>query len=91
MVPDASFVVGNTDITLYVIRQMKTDKKFCLNVLEQLHEHYKDKIYLILSDVDKKNQQEYTYGMGVKPTWWQRLKAKITHQEFANPYYTEEE
>ena len=91
MVPDASFVVANTDITLYVIRQMKTDKQFCLNVLEQLHENYKDKIYLILSDVDKKNQQEYTYGMGVKPTWWQQLKAKITHQETANPYYTEEE
>ncbi len=51
LVPDAYAIIEQTDLTLFVIRCMQTNKKFCKSALEQLSIDHKDKIHLILSDV----------------------------------------
>ena len=51
LVPDAYAIIEQTDLTLFVIRCMQTNKKFCKSALEQLSIDHHDKIHLILSDV----------------------------------------
>ena len=51
LVPDAYAIIEQTDLTLFVIRCMQTNKKFCKSALEQLSIDHKDKVHLILSDV----------------------------------------
>lgn len=51
LVPDAYAIIEQTDLTLFVIRCMQTNKKFCKSALEQLSIDHRDKIHLILSDV----------------------------------------
>lgn len=70
LVPDAYAVVEQTDLTLFVIRCMQTNKKFCKSALEQLSIDHHDKVHLILSDVPTEGLRYgyysggYGYGYG---------------------------
>ena len=70
LVPDAYAIIEQTDLTLFVIRCMQTNKKFCKSALEQLSIDHKDKIHLILSDVPTEGLRYgyysggYGYGYG---------------------------
>ena len=76
-VPDAFALIEQTDLTLYVIRCMQTNKYFCKNTLQQMEADYKDKVQLVFSDmpVEKKRKRlgrksygyaynSYGYGYG---------------------------
>lgn len=70
-VPDADALIGQTDMTLYVIRCNKTNRFFCKNTLQQLSLTYQDKIQLLLSDTPherkhymSKEYYKYTYNYG---------------------------
>lgn len=75
-VPDAQSLMEQTDITLFVIRCMQTNRFFCKNTLQQLSLDYKDKVQLVLSDIptDKRHvgsgyggyatYGNYNYGYG---------------------------
>lgn len=71
-VPDAYALVEQTDLTLYVVRCMKTNRYFCKNTLQQLAVNYKDKIQLVLSDIPMERKglpyagkgYSYTYSYG---------------------------
>lgn len=76
-VPDALALIEQTDLTLYVVRCMATNKYFCRNTLQQLETDYKGKIQLIFSDtpIEKKGKRlgsnhygyaynSYGYGYG---------------------------
>ena len=67
IVPDAMALIEQTDITLYVLRCMSTDKRFAKQTLENLALHHKDKINLILSDTHANKSSQYggyNYGYG---------------------------
>ena len=65
LVPDALALVEQTDVTLFVIRCMETDKRFAEQTLHNLALNHKDKIHLVLSDiVTGKNGYGYGYGYG---------------------------
>ncbi len=68
-VPDAYALVEQTDITLFVIRCMQTNKYFAKNTLQQLSIDHADKIQLILSDIPTERRglrygKGYGYGYG---------------------------
>ena len=68
-VPDAYALVEQTDITLFVIRCMQTNKYFAKNTLQQLSVDHSDKIQLILSDIPTERRglrygKGYGYGYG---------------------------
>ena len=66
IVPDAMALIEQTDVTLYVLRCMSTDKRFAKQTLDNLALHHKDKINLILSDThaNKSSSAGYGYGYG---------------------------
>lgn len=67
MVPDALALIEQTDVTLYVIRCMETNKTFAKQALQSLALNHKDKIHLILSDIPAEKagrRYGYTYGYG---------------------------
>ncbi len=71
LVPDACALVEQTDITLFVIRHMMTNRFFCKNTLEQLSVNYSNKIKLIFSDIPTNHQRggksystKYGYNRG---------------------------
>ncbi|MBR1426303.1 MAG: polysaccharide biosynthesis tyrosine autokinase [Paludibacteraceae bacterium] len=67
LVPDAYSIVEASDICLFVIRCLRTNKTFCRETLEQVSEvvDNKDKIQLILSDVPNEGfHRGYRYGNG---------------------------
>ncbi len=67
-VPDASALIEQTDLTLYVVRCMQTNRFFCRNTLQSLETIYKDKIRLVFSDVPwekrgyRYNKRGYRYN-----------------------------
>lgn len=73
-VSDAYSLVEQTDITLYVIRCLQTNKYFAKNTLNQLMVDYSDKIQLVLSDIPIERRglrygnsyrySSYNYGYG---------------------------
>ena len=69
-VPDAYAIIEQTDVTLFVIRCMQTNKAFCKSTLEQLAVDYRDKIHLVLSDIPTEGHRYgyysggYGYGYG---------------------------
>lgn len=66
-VPDALSMIEQTDITLFVVRCMQTNRFFARNTLSQLEQNYGDKIQVILSDIPvKRRSLRYgaTYGYG---------------------------
>jgi capsular exopolysaccharide synthesis family protein len=65
MVPDALSLIEKTDLTLFVIRCMETNKNFAQQTLQALSLNHKDKIHLILSDIQVgKSGSGYGYGYG---------------------------
>jgi capsular exopolysaccharide synthesis family protein len=65
IVPDAMALIEQTDITLYVVRCMATDKHFAKQTLDTLSLHHKEKINLLLSDIPiKSSGKGYGYGYG---------------------------
>lgn len=69
LVPDAYAIIEQTDLTLFVIRCMQTNKKFCKSTLEQLAIDHRSKINLVLSDVPTEHRSYgyysgYGYGYG---------------------------
>ncbi len=67
MVPDALSLIEKTDLTLFVIRCMTTNKHFAQQTLQALSLNHKDKIHLVLSDIQvggKSGSYGYGYGYG---------------------------
>ena len=65
IVPDALSLIEQTDLTLFVLRCMETNKSFAKQTLETLAINHKEKINLILSDIPVMKSGRgygYTYG-----------------------------
>ena len=63
-VPDALSLIEQTDLTLFVVRCLKTNKAFAKQTLENLAINHKDKIHLILSDIPSESGAAGSYGYG---------------------------
>lgn len=63
LVPDAYAIIEQTDVTLFVIRCLQTNKQFCKSTLEQLEVDHKNKIQLVLSDIPTEGRS-YGYYSG---------------------------
>lgn len=71
IVPDAMALIEQTDLTLYVLRCMATDKRFAKQTLENISQYHKDKLNLVLSDIPtnraaRRSGYGYGYGYGSK-------------------------
>ena len=66
LVPDAYAVIEHSDLCLYVIRCMQTNKSFCKQTLEQMKEvvDNPDKVQLVLSDIPTEGRHSYGSGYG---------------------------
>ena len=66
LVPDAYAIIEQSDMCLYVIRCMQTNKSFCKQTLEQMQEVVEnpEKIQLILSDIPTEGRHSYGSGYG---------------------------
>lgn len=66
LVPDAYTLINQSDMCLYVIRCMQTNKSFCKHTLQQITEVVEnpEKVQLILSDIPNNAHNGYGYGYG---------------------------
>ena len=66
LVPDAYAIIEHSDICLYVIRCMQTNKSFCKQTLEQMTEVVEspEKIQIVLSDIPTEGRHSYGSGYG---------------------------
>ena len=66
LVPDAYAVIEQSDICLYVIRCLQTNKSFCKQTLEQMTDviDIPEKIQLVLSDIPTTGRHSYGSGYG---------------------------
>ncbi|MBQ7632019.1 MAG: polysaccharide biosynthesis tyrosine autokinase [Paludibacteraceae bacterium] len=66
LVPDAYAIIEQSDVCLYVIRCMQTNKSFCKQTLQQIAEvvDNPEKIQLILSDIPTSGRHSYGSGYG---------------------------
>jgi len=66
LVPDAYAVIEHSDMCLFVIRCMQTNKSFCKQTLEQMSEVVEspEKIQLVLSDIPTEGRHSYGSGYG---------------------------
>lgn len=68
MVPDAMALIEQTDLTLFVVRCMETNKTFAKQTLQSLAINHKDKIHLVLTGIPNEKHGSrrygYTYGYG---------------------------
>ena len=66
LVPDAYAVIEQSDLCLFVIRCMQTNKSFCKQTLEQMKEVVEnpEKIQIILSDIPTEGRHSYGSGYG---------------------------
>ena len=66
LVPDAYAVLEQSDIGLFVIRCMQTNKSFCKQTLQQIAEVVEapEKLQLVLSDIPTEGIHGYGYGYG---------------------------
>jgi hypothetical protein len=66
LVPDAYAVIEQSDLCLFVIRCMQTNKSFCKQTLEQMTEviDAPEKVQLILSDIPTEGRHSYGSGYG---------------------------
>jgi capsular exopolysaccharide synthesis family protein len=66
IVPDAYALIEQSDMCLYVIRCMETNKSFCKQTLEQMRDvvDTPDKIQIILSDIPTEGRHSYGSGYG---------------------------
>ena len=66
LVPDAYAVIEHSDMCLFVIRCMQTNKSFCKQTLEQMTEvvDNPEKVQIVLSDVPTEGRHSYGSGYG---------------------------
>jgi len=66
LVPDAYTFIERSDLCLYVIRCMQTNKSFCKQTLEQMYEVVDslEKVQLVLSDIPTEGRHSYGSGYG---------------------------
>lgn len=66
IVPDAFAIVEQSDLCLFVIRCMETNKSFCKQTLEQMVEMIDnpEKIQIVLSDIPTEGRHSYGSGYG---------------------------
>ena len=66
LVPDAYAIIEQSDLCLFVIRCMETNKSFCKQTLEQMKEviDNPEKIQLVLSDIPTEGRHSYGSGYG---------------------------
>lgn len=66
LVPDAYGLIQNSDLCLYVIRCMQTNKSFSKQTLEQMMEVVTspEKIQIVLSDIPTEGRHSYGSGYG---------------------------
>jgi capsular exopolysaccharide synthesis family protein len=66
LVPDAYALINNSDLCLYVIRCMQTNKSFCKQTLEQMMEvvDNTEKVQIVLSDIPTEGRHSYGSGYG---------------------------
>lgn len=66
LVPDAYAIIEQSDLCLYVIRCMQTNKSFCKQTLEQMAEvvDTPDKVQIVLSDIPTEGRHSYGSGYG---------------------------
>ena len=66
LVPDAYALIEQSDMCLFVIRCMQTNKSFCKQTLEQMAEviDSPEKVQLILSDIPTTGRHSYGSGYG---------------------------
>lgn len=66
LVPDAYAIIEQSDLCLFVIRCMQTNKAFCKQTLEQMSEvvDTPEKVQLVLSDIPTEGRHSYGSGYG---------------------------
>lgn len=66
LVPDAYALISNSDLCLYVIRCMQTNKSFCKQTLEQMVDvvDNTEKVQIVLSDIPTEGRHSYGSGYG---------------------------
>lgn len=66
LVPDAYAIIENSDMCLFVIRCMQTNKSFCKQTLEQMQEviDAPEKVQIVLSDIPTEGRHSYGSGYG---------------------------
>ena len=66
LVPDAYAVIEQSDMCLFVIRCMQTNKSFCKQTLEQMSDviDTPEKVQLVLSDIPTSGRHSYGSGYG---------------------------
>lgn len=66
LVPDAYTIIEHSDLCLYVIRCMQTNKSFCKQTLEQMMEVVEspEKVQIVLSDIPTEGRHSYGSGYG---------------------------
>ncbi len=66
LVPDAYTIIEHSDLCLYVIRCMQTNKSFCKQTLEQMMEVVAspEKVQIVLSDIPTEGRHSYGSGYG---------------------------
>ena len=66
LVPDAYTILELSDIGLYVIRCMQTNKSFCKQTLMEISEVMEspEKVQIVLSDIPTEGHAGYGYGYG---------------------------
>ena len=66
LVPDAYAVIEQSDLCLFVIRCLQTNKSFCKQTLEQMKDviDVPEKVQLVLSDIPTTGRHSYGSGYG---------------------------
>jgi len=66
LVPDAYAIIEQSDLCLFVIRCMQTNKSFCKQTLEQMTEVVEnpEKVQIVLSDIPTEGRHSYGSGYG---------------------------
>lgn len=66
LVPDAYAIIEQSDLCLFVIRCMETNKSFCKQTLEQMREVIEnpEKVQIVLSDIPTEGRHSYGSGYG---------------------------
>lgn len=66
LVPDAYAIIEQSDLCLFVIRCLQTNKSFCKQTLEQMVEvvDKPEKVQLVLSDIPTEGRHSYGSGYG---------------------------
>jgi hypothetical protein len=66
LVPDAYTIIEHSDLCLFVIRCLQTNKSFCKQILEQMSGviDNPEKVQLVLSDIPTEGRHSYGSGYG---------------------------